>query len=633
MVVAAEDAVYYRRILAAQARRDFAAADRDLHLITDGLLLGHVWSQRLILLGSRAQPRDLISWLERFADHPDAPQIYAMLRARQPAAAANIPAPDGSAASRDTTPPEEREPSLRSQGRTPAERDAIARLERRVRADIRSGDAIGALGALNRPEAQAVLEVPHATQLRAEVAKLLFVQNRDAEAYVIASEAARRARGEVGFADWVAGLSAWRLGRTAEARAFFEATAMAPSASDALKAAGAFWAARAHLATRNPQYYVPWMLEASQHARTFYGLMARRVLGLPAGFAWQRDQLSAAELTVLAETAPGLRALALLQIGERERATAELILLAPRARSNPALARALVVMATHAQLPSVSARVARAAETADGRPRDAARYPIPPWEPRGGFTVDPALIYALARQESNFEPGAISPAGARGLMQIMPATARYLMGGSMSARDLRLLHDPEFSLELGQRYVRYLSRAEPVQGGLVQLLASYNAGPGNLARWNGSIVHRGDPLLYMESIPNIETRHFVQRVLAFYWIYSSRLGQATPSLDQLARGQFPRFQEGAGEQQIAEMPRAERPERAARTQAAPRPQPARANRPAQRAGQPRATQPRASAPRAATPAAARAMPVPPARPHPAATRANAATPARATAAL
>jgi soluble lytic murein transglycosylase len=89
--------------------------------------------------------------------------------------------------------------------------------------------------------------------------------------------------------------------------------------------------------------------------------------------------------------------------------------------------------------------------------------------------------------------------------------------------------------------VQYLARHETVRGDLIRLLAAYNAGPGNLARWLPAAQRRGDPLLFIESIPILETRLFVTRVLTFSWIYANRLGLPTPSLDQIAGGGFPTF--------------------------------------------------------------------------------------------
>jgi soluble lytic murein transglycosylase-like protein len=79
-------------------------------------------------------------------------------------------------------------------------------------------------------------------------------------------------------------------------------------------------------------------------------------------------------------------------------------------------------------------------------------------------------------------------------------------------------------------------------------LAAYNAGPGNLQKWLPANGHRDDPFLFIEAIPIDETRSFVQRVMAYSWIYASRLGLPAPSLDQLAAGSFPKF---AGTDEIA----------------------------------------------------------------------------------
>jgi soluble lytic murein transglycosylase-like protein len=131
-------------------------------------------------------------------------------------------------------------------------------------------------------------------------------------------------------------------------------------------------------------------------------------------------------------------------------------------------------------------------------------------------------------------------------MQIMPATASYVTGdSSLRGGGVRRLHDPAFSLEVGQRYVAYLARHDQVEGDLIRVLAAYNNGPGNLSRWLPAVQHRTDPFLFIESIPVTETRSFVQRVLAYSWIYAARLGLPAPSLDALAAGQFPQLSDGA----------------------------------------------------------------------------------------
>jgi soluble lytic murein transglycosylase-like protein len=177
---------------------------------------------------------------------------------------------------------------------------------------------------------------------------------------------------------------------------------------------------------------------------------------------------------------------------------------------------------------------------------------MPRLRPAGGFQVDPALVYALARMESNFDAGAVSPAGARGLMQIMPVTARYVTGNHSLAAER--LDDPAFNLALGQRYVAWLAGQDGVDGDLIQLLMSYNAGPGNAVKWRDDLRRAGetgdDPLLFIEAIPNRETRRFVYNVLDYTWLYAARLHVPAPSLDEMAAGEFPRFTPPGGERRL-----------------------------------------------------------------------------------
>ncbi|MBY0338777.1 MAG: lytic transglycosylase domain-containing protein, partial [Acetobacteraceae bacterium] len=307
----------------------------------------------------------------------------------------------------------------------------------------------------------------------------------------------------------------------------------------AMRAAAAYWTARAAVRARRPTQYVPWMLQAAQEPRTFYGMIARRTLGLPPGLVWERDIAGDTHAVGLTETAGGWRALALLQIGQTQRAEAELRLLHRRARNNPAVAQGVLAVAQAANLTGLGIALASAAD--DGRARDAMRFPLPTLQPAGGFRMDPALLYALALQESRFDASAVSRSGARGILQIMPATASYVANDPSLRTNAERLHEPGFGLEIGQRYVHYLARHEAVRGDLIRLLAAYNAGPGNLARWEPAARHREDPLLFIESIPIHETRQFVQRVLTFSWIYANRLGLPARSLDQIAGGNSPSF--------------------------------------------------------------------------------------------
>ncbi len=530
--LAPSDAARLRRIFELQSRGELPAAAREAERLDDRRLMGHVLADRW-QRGHQPPLHEMVTWLTEHADHPDARTVHAALVRRTPAGTALPPAPEAEPLSETSdVVPEESEPASRRISRN-------AGLDRSVRDRARDGDAAGAIALISRARPDAA----YAALLRGEVAQALFQLGRDQEAYVVASEAARMSAG-VALPGYIAGLAAWSLGRHEASLAYFEHAARSEVASPAIRSAAAFWTARASVRARRPQAYVPWMMQAAQEPRTFYGLVARRALGLPMGFAWDREIAGDGDVAAVAETAAGWRALALLQVGQRERAEAELRHLWPRVQGNAGVVRAMLLVASQAGMTDLAAQLASLSQSADGRPRDFARFPLPRLQPLNGFRIDPALLYALARQESNFDPRAVSPAGARGLLQIMPATASYVTGdASLRGAGASRLHDPAFSLEVGQRYVHYLASAEPVGGDLIRLLAAYNNGPGNLSRWLPAVRHRDDPFLFIESIPVGETRIFVQRVLAYSWIYAARLGLPSPSLDALATGRFPRFEE------------------------------------------------------------------------------------------
>ena len=151
------------------------------------------------------------------------------------------------------------------------------------------------------------------------------------------------------------------------------------------------------------------------------------------------------------------------------------------------------------------------------------------------------MLHAFIRQESKFNVGVESHTGAVGLMQIMPATATYVAGGrDYSGPGGRMaLSDPRTNLMIGQKYIGQLLNHRAVDNNLFALTIAYNAGPGNLSRWQRERQDITDPLLFIETIPYAETRAFVERVMSNYWIYSLQMGQPTPSLDAVAEGRWP----------------------------------------------------------------------------------------------
>lgn len=530
--LAPSEAARVKRVLDLQARGKLAEAATEAESLSDPTLLGHILAARYLGPHTQTTPEQLRDWMQRFADEADAPAILALLARKSPKAAALPRLPERPALAEDTDRPmpEEIDPKTTAINRDPV-------LDRAVQASAASGNDRAALRLVASRRA---LGLAYASLLRAEIAQQLFLQNRDGEAFDLASRAVKATPidQQSGFAGYVAGLAAWRLGKPELARSYFEGAWRAPYASPAVKSAGAFWAARAHLGIRNPAGYTTWLRRAAAETRTLHGLIARRMLGIAPGFDWDTETLGEAEAEAIAGTPEGRRALAYIQIGEPSLAEAELRRLFPQVQDGP-MAHAVMLVAGQAGLTDLAAQIAEIAQAADGRPRDNLRFPVPKLRPRGGFRIDPALVYGLTRVESNFNAAAVSPVGARGLMQLMPVTAGFV-DPSIAGRAARL-HDPALNLDLGQQYVAHLADLDQVGGDLLRMLASYNSGPGNFGRWGPDIRHNDDPLLFIEAIPVTETRNFVQHVLFYTWIYAARLRLPAPSLDAMAAGTFPRL--------------------------------------------------------------------------------------------
>jgi soluble lytic murein transglycosylase-like protein len=547
------DAVLVRRIFRAQTRGDLALASRETGELENTLLLGSILADRYLGAFHRSSPAELTDWLDRYGSQPDAPSIHALLLRRLPKGIAPPPAPishtlapaslAADSLALDSQPPANAPTSAAVRHDDDDDTDDVpikrnAALDHQVLAHANAGNDTAALRLIDRSKG---LDPAYRALLRAEVARVLFTQNHDAGALDLAASTLRDAPAgrQVALAGLVAGLSAWRRHQPDLAATYFVAAANAPIASIAQRAAGAFWAARAARQIGDPVLATYWLRQAATYPLTFHGLIAQRALRMHAGIGADRDTLSQADVDAVAATAPGLRAFALLQVGEPSRAEAELRALWPTTKTDPTLGRALRLVASGAGLVDLAAQLAALTETDVGHANNDLGLPLPPLHPTGGFRIDPALVYALTRLESDFDSRAVSPAGARGLMQIMPMTARFMTGNS--SLEGEMLHDPAFNLALGQRYVAYLATQDGVDGDLIRILASYNIGPGKFAQLNGTIRDNNDPLLFIEAIPNSETRTFVRRALTYSWIYAARLGRPPTGLDALVAGEFPRF--------------------------------------------------------------------------------------------
>jgi len=192
--------------------------------------------------------------------------------------------------------------------------------------------------------------------------------------------------------DWLAGLTAWQSGYMLGAAGYFERVALDSSDSTWRQSAGAFWAARSYLKGRQPEKVSHWLRIAADRPRTFYGQLARRLLGLGSGFDFREQSLTAAQARTVMAASAGQRALALIQIGRARLAEDEMLAL--QAETDASMDDALIAVSQLAELPTLAFSLAANAGAHRAPWYDDALYPVPHWQPRGGFSVDRALLYA-----------------------------------------------------------------------------------------------------------------------------------------------------------------------------------------------------------------------------------------------
>jgi soluble lytic murein transglycosylase len=279
---------------------------------------------------------------------------------------------------------------------------------------------------------------------------------------------------------------------------------------------------RAIEASGKPKEANEWYGRAAGFGQTFYGQLAARKL--PGGAARLPGDPSVSDADRLALGGRELVTVAryLGQAGAYDRTQPFLLKLA-RGVNGPGETQLLAQFATDLRRPDIAVAIARRA-TESGITLFDASFPVIDLGNTGA--IERALALAVTRQESAFYSGAVSPSGALGLMQLMPATAREAAGKvGVPFVQTKLTADPAYNVSLGTQYLGDMLQKF---GGSYELaLAAYNAGPGRVTRWLDSI---GDPrsgkidmVDWIEMIPVRETRNYVQRIMEGVGVYRDRL--------------------------------------------------------------------------------------------------------------
>ena len=538
-----DDRDYYRQVFAALARQDWTATKALLDQRPDGPL--HPVARAQYFLAPGSPHVDLQALTDLIAQAPDLPWSDALARLAIKRGATALPAalPDAQQLFAQPAMARRAKPHSVADGTMP---DTIATA---IWARIKADDPTGARVLLDGIDA--TLSSDARAEWRQKIGWAFYINNDDATARTIALSAFDGGSGPwVAEAMWTAGLAAWRLNDfPGAADSFARAAGMTQNAE--LAAAANYWASRAWLRARQPERVGPALRAAAAARDTLYGMLAAEALGLREGAASAAPDFSTEDWQKLRGLANVRLAVQLAEIGAD--GLADQVLRHQARIGDPTIYAPLSRLARDLGLPATQLWMASNAP-AGAHADEAARFPAPKWVPANGWKVDPALLFAHALQESSFRTEVTSPAGARGLMQIRPGTARLLtrVDPSMEGRDNQL-ELPDVNLAFGQTYLTVLRDKPATQGLLPKVIAAYNAGPVPIDRWNTQIRDHGDPLLWMESIPYWETRGYVVSVMRNYWMYERQAGGQSDSRLGLVQLMWPKFPglNGAGSVRMA----------------------------------------------------------------------------------
>ncbi len=301
---------------------------------------------------------------------------------------------------------------------------------------------------------------------------------------------------------------------------------LAQATSPYAKARAAYWGGRAAAAANKTELAAKWYGAGAEHTATFYGQLSAHQLGKeapphpvpePRPDPAEQVRFDALELVRAAQL--------FFAVGDREHARTMLNALADAAKTPLNFAMLASLAESHNRIDLAIAMARRAIDA--GMPLMVHGYPVTTL-PEGGLAERPLLL-AIVRQESAFAPDAMSRAGARGLMQLMPATAAGVASKlSMPFSLDRLTTDGVYNLTLGRSYIERL--IDDFGGSYPLAIAAYNAGPGRVRQW---LHDFGDPrgadlgmVDWIEMIPFNETRTYVQRVLENLQIYRGQSGDS-----------------------------------------------------------------------------------------------------------
>ena len=533
-VLTDDDAARYAQIFLLQDKEKIETAKKVETKLTDKSLMNEVLYQRYTSKTYHTRGAELKSWMDKYYDMPGAERLYKIANIKQ--ATVRKPFTPHIITGKDyiETAQSENWTVKKYSGATTKTIDKFKRA-------IRSGSSKTARNILEDKSFKTKISESDYGRLAGRLAFLYYTNGE----YELAKKwgfVSSDANSEYGL--WTMGLLYFKEQKYKESQKYFARILDLTQINNARKTEAAFWAGRAADINGNRGDAKKYWKIAATSPLSFYGALASTMLGDTPEYEFFDQDCSDEDIITLRENKYGKKALALLQVGRKDRAEQYLKYLVT-SKSSDKMLHAVNAVSSLYGLPRVSILVS-------GVMRDrgvleinddiiySAQYPLPDWEPLGGWSIDRALLLAITKQESGFKTNAKSNAGANGVMQIMPSTAkRVARKNDVKMSDIDM-SNPEHNMFLGQQYIVDLLQHQLIQNNIIKMLVAYNAGMGNLVKFEKAFS-TSDPLLYVESFPAYETRNYIKRVMSNLWLYRARLNQPLTALKELADGNWPYY--------------------------------------------------------------------------------------------
>ena len=533
-VLTDSDAEIYQQIFLLQDKEKIDSAKKLEINLTDKMLMGEVLYQRFFSKTYKTRGVEITGWMEKYYDTPGAPRVAKLAKLKKAKVRNPVTYTVLTGKSKGETAQSETWTTKTYSRATDKKITAFKRA-------IRSGSTKRARLILEDKAFKKALTSVDYGRLAGRLSYIYYT-NGELELAKKWGFVASDLNSEYGL--WTMGLLYYKDGNYAQAENYFSKILELKQINDARKIEAAFWAGRSADANGNVDAAKTYWEIGAEHPMAFYGALSATMLGRTPEYEFFEQDCTDEDIDALRELKLGKIALALLQVGQNVRAEQYLKSLITANATDKTL-HAINSVATAYGLPRVAILVAgvvrdRGILEIDDDIIYSAQYPLPDWEPMGGWSIDRALLFAITKQESGFRTTAKSGVGANGVMQLMPGTAKLVAHKNKIKWSDVDMSNPEHNMFLGQQYIVDLLAQPVINNSIIKMLAAYNAGLGNVIKFEKSF-DTYDPLLYIESFPAYETRSYIKRVLSNLWLYRARLNQPLTSMQELANGQWPLY--------------------------------------------------------------------------------------------